>query len=294
MSIDIKLKVSEIQRFCMHDGPGIRTTVFFKGCPLSCAWCHNPETRKAYSEILFYKNKCIGCAICENACKNGAAGLNNPHRIDRSKCLRCVLCASACPTGALEVCGEDMTVSEILAVAKKDMAFYGELGGITLSGGEPFAQGEAIITLLKECKENGISTVVETSGFADTDLLLRAAPYVDLFLWDVKDTDDERHKRFTGVSNKLSLDNLRAVNSTGARIRLRCILINGVNTDIKHYENVNKIAIGICNSDKVEVIPYHAYGGCKAEFLGYDDNGRPEWIPTKEQIDQFNNILTNI
>lgn len=294
MSIDVKLKVSEIQRFCMHDGPGIRTTVFFKGCPLRCEWCHNPETQKAHSEILFYGNKCIDCGSCETACIGGGISRDNPYRLDRLICRSCGQCSDACPTGALELCGEDMTIDEILSVVKKDIAFYGEVGGITLSGGEPYSQGENIIVLLQKCKECGISTVVETSGFADRELLLRSVPYVDLFLWDVKDTNDERHTKYTGASNKLCLDNLHAVNKACGKIGLRCILVNGVNTNPEHYYAVAEIAKDINNLERVEAIPYHAYGGCKAVFLGGADNGIVEWIPTAEQISQFNEIVSNI
>ncbi len=291
MSIDNKLKVSEIQRFCMHDGPGVRTTVFFKGCPLRCAWCHNPETQSMHSEMLFYPSKCINCGICENICKSGAISKDNPHRIDRQLCKACSVCANSCPTCALEVSGKDMTIAEILEIVKKDSGFYGELGGITLSGGEPFSQGENIITLLRECKSYGISTVVETSGYADKELLIKAVPYVDLFLWDIKDTNDDRHIRYTGVSNSLCLDNLKAVNEAGANIGLRCILVNGINTDVSHYCAISEIAKEIKHLERIEAIPYHAYGGCKTVFLGGTDNGRVDWIPTQEQIDKFNEII---
>ena len=175
--MNTKLKVTEIQRFCMHDGPGLRTTVFLKGCPLKCAWCHNPETQKKESQLLFYLTKCIGCSACACVCKQGAHEINDKHTIDRDKCVSCFDCVNACPTNALEKCGNDMTVDEILSVVKKDVAFYGENGGLTISGGEPFMQGETVITLLKECKALGFSTAAETCGYADTKVLVKASEF---------------------------------------------------------------------------------------------------------------------
>lgn len=284
MSIDVKLKVTEIQRFCMHDGPGVRTTVFLKGCPLRCAWCHNPETQKMGSELLLYSQKCVGCMGCLNSCSVGAHSVGEVHEIDREKCVTCFACSDSCPTGALEKCGTDMTVEEILKTAEKDRAFYGEFGGLTVSGGEPFAQKESALELLKACRERGISTAVETCGYADTHILEDSVPFVDLFLWDIKDTDDIRHKKYTGVSNKLILENLKAVNNLGANIRLRCILVKGVNTDERHYNNIAEIARTIAHFDGVEFIPYHAYGGSKAVFLGLKDNGNREWIPSENDV----------
>lgn len=287
----MKLKITEIQRFCMHDGPGIRTTVFLKGCPLRCAWCHNPETQKYKAELLFYPNKCIGCAACAASCPEGAHVFNEKHLIDREKCALCGECANNCPTGALEICGDDYKVDDILSVAEKDRAFYGENGGITLSGGEPFEQGEAVIDLLKACKERGLSTAVETCGYTDRDILLAAVPYVDLFLWDIKDTDSARHKQYTGMSNERILKNLSLVNGMNGKIRFRCILVRGVNTDGLHYSAIAELAKKIGNFDGAELIPYHAYGGTKSVFLGGDDNGRKDWIPETEEIERARSIL---
>jgi len=291
MNTEMKLRITEIQRFCMHDGPGVRTTVFLKGCPLRCAWCHNPETQKFMPELLFYPNKCIGCTACEVSCPNGVHTLHKNHLIDRKKCVLCGKCVENCPTGSLEICGEEMSIKEILSVAKKDQAFYGKSGGITLSGGEPFAQGEATIELLKACKENGFSTVVETCGYADSDAILAALPYIDLFLWDIKDTDSARHKRYTGVDNKKILNNLSLVNEMNAKIRLRCILVSGINTDELHYLSIAELASKINNFDGVEWIPYHAYGGTKSVFVGNKDSGQKEWIPTSEEIKCAKSII---
>ena len=291
MNTETKLKVTEIQRFCMHDGPGIRTTVFLKGCPLRCEWCHNPETQRTYRELLFYANKCIGCRLCEGKCSHGAHSFTPQHWLDRKACVICGACARDCPTTALELCGNELTVEEVVTEVERDIEFFGNGGGVTLSGGEPLMHGESVIKLLRMCRERGLSTVVETCGFVDEDEVLSAIPYVDLFLWDVKDTDDERHKRYTGVSNKRILENLILADAKGAKTRLRCILINGVNTNEEHYQKIAKIASSLQNCEGVEWIPYHAYGGAKATFLGGADSGRKEWIPTSEQIEQAKNFL---
>ncbi len=275
----------------MHDGPGIRTTVFLKGCPLHCEWCHNPETQKYNGELLCYPNKCIGCRSCVEMCSEYAHTFEGEHEINREKCILCGSCVNICPTGALEICGKDMSVDEIISEVKKDVAFYGKIGGITLSGGEPFAQKENTVSLLRASKESGLSTVVETCGYADSDILRMAVPFVDLFLWDIKDTHSDRHKRYTGVSNEAIMENLKAVSEMGAKIRLRCILINGINTDEAHYNKTAELALGIKNLDGVELIPYHAYGGAKAVFIGKTDNGKKQWIPEIGQIEDAKRIL---
>lgn len=291
MNTEIKLKITEIQRFCMHDGPGVRTTVFLKGCPLRCAWCHNPEAQKNVAELLFYPNKCIGCGECIRVCRQGAHTIEKKHTVDRTKCILCGECEKACPTVALEICGKDVSIDTVLSVVEKDRAFYGENGGVTLSGGEPFSQGKAAVALLKACKEKGLNTVVETCGYADTDTLRMAIPLVDLFLWDIKDTDDDRHKKYIGASNKKILDNLEIADRNGAKMRLRCILVNGINTDENHYRSIAQIALSLSNCEGVELLPYHAYAGTKAVFLGDEDNGRKEWIPASEEIERAKSIL---
>lgn len=293
MNTEKNLNVTEIQRFCMRDGPGIRTTVFLKGCLLRCAWCHNPETQKSSAELLFYQNKCIGCGGCVASCPQGTHVIEKQHVIDRAKCTLCAECANGCPTGALEICGNKYTVAEILSFVEKDRAFYGDLGGVTLSGGEPFAQKESMVALLKACKEKGFHTVVETCGYADSDVLRAAIPFADLFLWDIKDTDEDRHKKYTGVSTQKIWDNLVLADAMGANTRLRCILINGINTNEAHYHKVAKLASSLSHCEGVEWIPYHAYGGTKATFLGGVDSGRKEWIPTPEQMEKARESISS-
>jgi pyruvate formate lyase activating enzyme len=184
----------------------------------------------------------------------------------------------------------EMSVEEILTEIKKDMAFYGKAGGVTISGGEPFLQGKNTLKLLKACKAAGISTAVETCGYADTQTILDAVPFVDWFLWDIKDTNNERHKHYTGVYNDLIFKNLYSIVEINANIKLRCILVNDVNTNNEHYESIAEIAKKI-NCEGVELIPYHAYGGAKASFLGEKDNGNIDWIPEESQIEYAKSVL---
>jgi len=279
------LRVAEIQRFCMHDGPGVRTTVFFKGCPLRCEWCHNPEMQKSERELLFFGNKCISCRLCASCVAHKFDG--GKHTVDREKCVVCGKCADLCPTTALQICGNDMSVNEIVREVKKDVAFYGENGGVTLSGGEPLAQS-GVVDLLKALKSDGINTAIETCGYFDVSAVL---PYTDLFLWDIKDTDPARHKQYTGASNERVLENLFAADEMGAKTRLRCIIINGVNADTDHYMRIREIKEKLKNCAGADVLPYHAYGGSKAVALGLPDNGDASLIPTDDEINEAKRII---
>ena len=292
MNTDEQLLVTEIQRFCMYDGPGIRTTIFLKGCPLSCEWCHNPETQAAQSELLYDEKLCIGCGQCGN-CSQKVHTFVPEHYVKRDGCQRCGLCVALCPTQALSVSGISYTISELRDLVLRDLPFYGREGGVTLSGGEPLNQ-KGTVEFLRLCKAAGISTAVETCGYVNLEILERSVPFVDIFLWDVKDTDSKRHEKYTGVSNALILERLKYADSLGAKTRLRCILINGVNTDTRHYGNVGVIVQKLMNCQGVDILPYHAYGGGKCTLLGRRDNGRMEWIPTQEQIDCFIHTLQDM
>jgi len=277
------MRAANIQRFSMKDGPGIRTTVFFKGCPLRCAWCHNPETQSGQREILFYAGKCILCGGC-SVCPVHAHSFAEGHLFDRTACEKCGLCAKICPTGALESCGAEYSAASLLALIKRDASFYGTSGGVTLSGGEPFFQAEEALRLLLLCRENGINTAAETCGYFSPDVLREAVPLTDLFLWDLKDTDPQRHQKYTGVSNEKILQNLFLADKLGARTRLRCILVNSVNTVETHYENVLNILRRLDRCEGIELIPYHAYGGAKSLALGRENSGNDSWVPEKEQL----------
>ena len=277
--------VANIQRFCMHDGPGIRTTVFLKGCPLHCAWCHNPETQSTHRQLLYYEKKCMGCGACE-ACPNQVHSFAPGHQLSRSSCTACGECAQACPTGALELCGKEYTAEQLMEAVRKDSAFYGTDGGVTLSGGEPLLQAEEVVCFLRLCKEDQLHTAVETCGMFASHVLETVTPLVDLFLWDIKDMDAQRHKAYTGASNEKILENLLRVDALGGRTRIRCILINGVNTEQNHYDGVLEILRKLRHCEGIEFMPYHTYGGSKAQAVGKEVDGNESWIPDKVQVEE--------
>ena len=277
--------VTKIQKFCTYDGPGVRTTVFLKGCPLRCAWCHNPETQSARPDFFYIPARCIGCGACAAVCPVGVHRLENGvHLLDRERCTRCMRCTSVCVAKALEPCAREMSVEEILQEVKKDSAFYGKEGGVTLSGGEPLMHPQAALTLLRSAKEAGLHTAVETCGYFDKALVEELVPLVDLFLWDLKDTDDTRHRGYTGVSSVPIRENLACVDACGGVTRLRCILVRTVNMEEAHYEAIAACYHSLSHCEGVELLPYHAYGGSKAQQLGGEDNGRPEWIPSERDM----------
>ncbi len=283
------LPVTRIQRFSTHDGPGLRTTVFLKGCPLRCAWCHNPETQSSRQEVMYSEQLCILCGGCAAVCP--AHRVDETHAFDRAVCQACGRCAALCPTGALEMAATPMTVDAILAAVAQDAAFYGETGGLTLSGGEPMAHPEAALALLRAAREAGLHTAVETCGCFPARYLPELAAVTDLLLWDYKDSDPARHARYTGVSNEGILDNLRQVDALGAAIELRCILVKNVNLNDAHLAAIAETYHGLRRCPGVTLLPYHAYGSSKARQLGRADNARTEWIPTPEDMAHARDFL---
>ena len=287
------MRVTEIQRFCMHDGPGIRTTVFLKGCPLRCVWCHNPEAQYPGQEILYYPVRCIGCGACADVCPAGAhkTDADGANIYDRSLCVKCGACASACPADALSAAMREMSPGEVFEEVMKDKAFYGDSGGVTLSGGEPMLHGEEALELLSMCKEAGITTAVETCGFFDPALIPAMRKYVDLLLWDYKDGDDARLKKYTGATDRRDIDNLLACDSAGIPSVLRCIMVSGVNTDQARLNGIVLLYRSLSNCRCAELLPYHTYGGSKQAALGRVPDTRNDWIPSGEELDYFASAL---
>lgn len=278
----IRGSVFNIQRFCVNDGPGIRTTVFFKGCPLRCAWCHNPESQHAAPELLYDVRRCLGCGRCVPVCPEGAHTLTEEgHGFDRTACRSCGACAAVCPGGALEMSGRTVTPDEVLDEVLRDKIFYETSGGgVTFSGGEPLAQPEFLLELLRLSKENGLHTAVETCGWCDAALLNAIAEQTDLFLFDYKLTDPALHEQYTGVSNRRILDNLALLNDRGAKVVLRCPVILGVNDTAAHFTAIGETAEHFAAVDHVELEPYHPLGLNKSRLLGraaaYDNAALPE------------------
>lgn len=242
-------KIFDIQHFCTDDGPGIRTTVFLKGCPLRCLWCHNPESQLAENEILFYREKCTGCGRCRGLTADSGDFV--------------------CYSGAKRVCGREATAPEVLEAVMKDELFYKNSGGgITLSGGEPLFQPNFALEILRLSKERGLHTAVETCGFVKPEILCQAAEFTDLFLFDFKETDPEKHRAYTGADNALILENLRLLETMGKDVILRCPIIPGYNDREDHFDGICAVANRHRNILRVEIEPYHAFGEAKYAALG--------------------------
>lgn len=282
--------IFDVQRCSVHDGPGIRTTVFLKGCPLHCSWCHNPESITSNKLISFLPDKCIGCGYCFEVCPNKAhAMVDNRHVLDREKCAACGLCTKKCYSGALEIAGREVGVEEVLGEALRDRPFYDSSGGgITLSGGEPLLQVAFCEELLRKAKEAGLHCCVETSGYCDYERLNRIAPFVNLFLYDWKETDPQRHIKSCGVGNEKILANLRVLHDAGRKILLRCPIIPGVNDREDHFAGIAALAKSLPNLTGVELLAYHRLGDSKIGRFGLDALERVETeSPSPEAMQEW-------
>ena len=271
--------VFDIQKCSFVDGPGIRTTVFFKGCNLRCAWCHNPESQNAAPELLYYRDKCTGCGKCREKCPNGL-----------EKCDLCGRCEAYCAADARRVCGKSYTADEILEMLLADKIFYETSGGgVTFSGGECLLYPDFLQEMLQRCKENGIHTAVDTAGHVPFAHFERVMPYTDLFLYDIKAMDAQTHRTYVGVDNALILQNLADLLQKGAKVWIRIPLIAGVNDSEREMRAVADFLQANGLPERVELLPYHALGESKAQALGREP--RRFEAPEKAHVEYLKTLL---
>ncbi|MGE5073570.1 MAG: glycyl-radical enzyme activating protein [Anaerolineae bacterium] len=261
--------VFDIRRFSVHDGPGLRTTVFFKGCPLRCYWCHNPESQHRRLELLYWPERCIGCRSCVSACPNGAIGWNASQPVlDEARCGLQGACVQACYADARQIAGRSMTVAEVMSEIERDIPFYdSSQGGVTFSGGEPLLQAGFLLGLLEACHQAEIHTALDTCGFARWETLERVRGLVDLFLYDIKLMDPNRHRKYTLVFNTRILDNLQRLARLGHAIIMRVPIVPGINDDLANLHATAEFAAGLGGLGRVDLLPYHGAAEGKYERL---------------------------
>jgi len=285
--------IFDIKRFAVHDGPGIRTTAFLKGCPLSCHWCHNPEGQKYTPELMVRASKCTGCGDCIAACQTGAIDIvDNVPSIDRTLCMSCGDCASACPTDALEMVGRSITAEDLISKLERDVTFFDQSGGgVTFSGGEPLSQPDFLLELLSLCGAHSLHTTVDTSGYAPGDVIDKVAGLASLFLYDLKLADSERHRLYTGVSNEQILDNLNRLSVLGVPVIVRVPVVPGYTDD---HENMEAIACFVARLHRlypVDLLPYHRAAADKYSRLGMPNYLEGTLAPSRLELEQIADIF---
>jgi len=252
--------IFDVQRYSIHDGPGIRTTVFFKGCPLRCWWCHNPEGIDSGKELMYFEYKCLHCGTCANVCPMGAIEFDGSPKVSRHLCIACGSCSTACPSDALRLVGREYTVDELMKEIERDVLYFDNSdGGVTFSGGEPLYQHEFLLEVLKECKKRDIHRTLDTSGFAPQEVLALVADHVDLFLYDLKLIDEREHIKYTGVSNAQIKENLRFLVNYGRAkdIILRFPVIPGINDTPDNVDDMVEFISTLKGLRELDLLPYH-------------------------------------
>ncbi|MBN1669780.1 MAG: glycyl-radical enzyme activating protein [Kiritimatiellae bacterium] len=262
--------IFDIQRFSLHDGPGIRTTVFFKGCPLRCLWCHNPESVSPQPVLAFYRDRCVRCGACAKACPNGAHELrDDAHLLHRDRCRACGACAAVCPVRALELVGRNATVADVMAVVARDSAYYAESGGgVTVSGGEPLMQPAFLAALLQACRSKGYHTCVETAGFAQGKAVEALVELADCIFLDYKTGEAEAARNWIGQPCDRILRNLALICNRHTHVHLRCPIVPSVNDTDAHFQAIADLAARYPNIRQVELLPYHDTAKAKYERFG--------------------------
>lgn len=296
---EIEMKnITNIQKFSIHDGDGIRTTVFFKGCPLKCEWCHNPETQRFEKEMQVDREKCTGCGTCASVCPNGAVRMTEDHRPawDPKACTFCGKCENFCPAGSREIVGREYTVKELTKELMKDQMFYEESGGgVTFSGGEVMSMDmDFILAMAKELKRQDVTLTIDTCGYVPYERFEKILPYVNTFLYDVKVMDPELHKKYMGTDNKLILENLIRLSQDGARIYIRIPTIKEVNGN---EENMKETIAFLKQHDihpaGVNLLPYHDTGSGKYAKLDMEYKGTDLHAPDKEEMEALAALFVN-
>ncbi|MDJ0815894.1 MAG: glycyl-radical enzyme activating protein [Desulfobacterales bacterium] len=286
-------KIFDIKKYAVHDGPGIRTTVFFKGCPLACRWCHNPESISCDTQRLYRKDRCIGCGECAEACVENAVQVSGQGlQWWPNTCIFCGTCAGICPGDAVELIGKTMTVESVMAEITKDVLFYDQsAGGVTISGGEPLMQPTFLTALLDACGKLELHRTLDTSGYGDIRDLLDAAARTELFLYDLKHMDPDIHLAMTGVSNAMILSNLEALAKTGTNIIVRIPIIPGINSDAANIERTGAFVSSLPGVNRVNILPYHGAAVAKYHNLGSEFQTPKIERPSQDFLESIAAIL---
>ena len=285
-------RLFNIQRFSVHDGPGIRTTLFFKGCNLRCRWCHNPESYKAEPQIQYLREKCIGCGECQKACKQGIH-IEDGKRIGIENCILCQKCVDACMSGALKYAGKEYALDELTDIALRDKDYYiNSGGGVTASGGEPLLQYEFVTQLFKRLKEEGISTALDTAGNVPFQYFEKVLPYTDIVLLDMKIMNAELHRMYTGADNYRIIENAKKLMKMGQRMHIRVPVMEGVNDTVENALALKKLIGENRCVEEVRLLPYHNMGLAKAASVNLEMNEFS--TPEKEKMDQLRDVFGSL